>query len=266
MKIAVTGIGGKMGRVIGSLVIKNEIAELSSGLVRSSSGLEGLDLGEFLGFDKNNILITANIDEFVKSCDAVIDFSSPSLSLEIAEKCAKYKKTLVCGTTGFLEEEKQKFSNFANETVIIWSANMALGVNLLMNLVQKVAEILHDDFDVEILEMHHNKKIDAPSGTALSLGSAVAKGRGIELKQNAIMARVGKEEKRQKGEIGFATLRGGDVIGDHTVIFAGEGERIELAHKASNRDIFAKGAIRACIWGSAKKAGFYSMRDVLAMH
>ncbi len=266
MKIAVTGIGGKMGRVIGSLVIKNEIAELSSGLVRSSSGLEGQDLGEFLGFDKNNILITANIDEFVKSCDAVIDFSSPSLSLEIAEKCAKYKKILVCGTTGFSEEEKQKFSNFANETVIIWSANMALGVNLLMNLVQKVAEILHDDFDVEILEMHHNKKIDAPSGTALSLGSAVAKGRGIELKQNAIMARVGKEEKRQKGEIGFATLRGGDVIGDHTVIFAGEGERIELAHKASNRDIFAKGAIRACIWGSAKKAGFYSMRDVLAMH
>jgi 4-hydroxy-tetrahydrodipicolinate reductase len=143
---------------------------------------------------------------------------------------------------------------------------MALGVNLLMNLVQKVAEILHDDFDVEILEMHHNKKIDAPSGTALSLGSAVAKGRGIELKQNAIMARVGKEEKRNKGEIGFATLRGGDVIGDHTVIFAGEGERIELAHKASNRDIFAKGAIRASIWGSAQKAGFYSMRDVLATH
>ena len=266
MKIAVTGIGGKMGRVIGSLVIKNEIAELSSGLVRSSSGLEGHDLGEFLGFDKNNILITANIDEFVKSCDAVIDFSSPSLSLEIAEKCAKYKKILVCGTTGFLEEEKQKFSNFANETVIIWSANMALGVNLLTNLVQKVAEILHDDFDVEILEMHHNKKIDAPSGTALSLGSAVAKGRGIELQTNAIMARVGKEEKRQKGEIGFATLRGGDVIGDHTVIFAGEGERIELAHKASNRDIFAKGAIRACIWASVQKAGFYSMRDVLAMH
>ena len=263
MKIAVTGIGGKMGRVIGSLIVKDEIAELSSGLVRASSGLEGLDLGEFLGFEKNNILITSNIDEFVKSCDAVIDFSAPSLSLEIAEKCAKYKKVLVCGTTGFLDEEKQKFSNFANETVIIWSSNMALGVNLLMNLVEKVAEILHDDFDVEILEMHHNKKIDAPSGTALSLGSAVAKGRGIELKQNAIMARVGKEEKRDKGEIGFATLRGGDVIGDHIVIFAGEGERIELAHKASNRDIFAKGAIRACFWGSAQKAGFYSMRDVL---
>ena len=263
MKIAVTGISGKMGRVIGSLVIKDEIVELSSGLTRASSGLEGHDLGEFLGFDKNNVLITSSIDEFVQSCEAVIDFSSPSLSLEIAEKCAKYKKVLVCGTTGFSEQEKQKFANFATETVIIWSSNMSLGVNLLMNLVQKVAEILHDDFDVEILEIHHNKKIDAPSGTALSLGSAVAKGRGIELEQSAIMARVGKEQKRNKGEIGFATLRGGDVIGDHTVIFAGEGERVELSHKASNRDIFAKGAIRASIWGSVQKPGFYSMRDVL---
>ena len=140
---------------------------------------------------------------------------------------------------------------------------MSVGVNLLMNLAEKVAATLHDDFDAEIFEMHHKDKIDAPSGTALSLGAAVAKGRGVDLKEVGNTARSGKDAKREKGEIGFCALRGGDVIGDHTVIFAGDGERIELTHKASNRDIFAKGAIRAAIWGSAKQAGFYSMRDVL---
>ncbi len=264
MKIAVTGINGKMGGTIASLIMQDSIAEISSGLVRSSSGLENHDLGEFLGFEKNNINITSKIDDFITSGDAVIDFSSPSLSIEIAKKCAEYKKVLVCGTTGFSEKEKHQFSSYAEQTVIIWSSNMSLGVNLLMNLAEKTAEILHENFDIEILEMHHNKKIDAPSGTALSLGLAVAKARGIKLEEKAIMNRVGKDSKRNKGEIGFATLRGGDVIGDHTVIFAGDGERIELSHKASNRDIFAKGAIRAAIWGSAQKPGFYSMRDVLS--
>ena len=183
--------------------------------------------------------------------------------MEIAKKCAEQKKVLVCGTTGFSENEKQQFASHAKDTVIIWSSNMSLGVNLLMNLTEKVAGILHEDFDVEIVEMHHKNKVDAPSGTSLSLGAAVAQGRHIELQKNAVMARVGKDAKRNKGEIGFATLRGGDVIGDHTVIFAGDGERIELTHKASSRDIFAKGAIRAAIWGTAKQPGFYSMRDVL---
>jgi 4-hydroxy-tetrahydrodipicolinate reductase len=171
---------------------------------------------------------------------------------------------LVCGTTGFSEAEKQQFASYSAKAVIIWSSNMSLGVNLLMNLVEKVAGILHDDFDVEIVEMHHKNKVDAPSGTALSLGAAVAKGRGVDLQAVGKSTRSGKEAKREKGEIGFASLRGGDVIGDHSVIFAGDGERIELTHKASNRDIFAKGAIRAAIWGSAKQPGFYSMRDVLA--
>lgn len=263
MKIAVSGISGKMGKIIASLIIQDSIAELASGLVRSSSGLVSHDLGELLGFEKNHILATANLDEFVNCADAVIDFSSPALSLQLAEKCAQHQKVLVCGTTGFSEEEKQKFASFASQIPIIWSANMSLGVNLLMNLVEKTANILRDDFDIEIVEMHHNRKVDAPSGTALALGSAASKGRGIDLQKNAVMARMGKDAKRQKGEIGFATIRGGDVIGDHNVIFAGDGERLELAHKASNRDIFAKGAIRACIWGTAQKPGFYSMRDVL---
>ncbi len=258
-----------MGRTIGALILQDSIAELKAGLVRKGSGAENADLGEFLGFEKSGNKITANINEFLSSCDAVIDFSSPALSLQIAEECAKAKKVLakkvlVCGTTGFSEEEKKKFAAFAKDIVIIWSSNMSIGVNLLMNLVEKVAGTLHDDFDIEIVEMHHRNKVDAPSGTALSLGAAAAIGRNVDITKVGRTTRSGMEAKREKGEISFAALRGGDVIGDHTVIFAGDGERVELTHKASNRDIFAKGAIRAAIWGSAQKAGFYSMREVLA--
>ena len=263
MKIGVTGITGRMGITIANLVLQDSIAELTAALVRQGNEQDGKDLGVFLGFEESGVKITSNMAAFLNSCDAVIDFSSPALSLEIAEKCAATKKVLVCGTTGFSDAEKQKFAANSSNTVIIWSSNMSLGVNLLMNLAEKVAHILHDDFDVEIVEMHHKNKVDAPSGTALSLGAAVAQGRGVDLKEVGQTTRSGKEAKRQKGEIGFASLRGGDVIGDHTVIFAGEGERVELTHKASNRDIFAKGAIRAAIWGSVKNPGFYSMRDVL---
>jgi len=263
MKIRITGITGKMGQAIANLVHQDDIAELCTGLVRQNSGSENIDLGEMLGFEKINKFTTGDINIFLSQCQAVIDFSSPALSLEIAKHCAIHKKILICGTTGFSESEKQIFAQYAKETVIVWSANMSVGVNLLMNLVEKTAGILHDNFDVEILEMHHNQKIDSPSGTALLLGSAVAKGRDIDLEKNARLQRIGKDAKRIKGEIGFSSLRGGDVVGDHTVIFAGDGERLELTHKASNRDIFAQGAIRAAIWASAQNPGFYSMRDVL---
>lgn len=264
MKIGVTGILGRMGKTISTAILQDQIVEFSGGLARLGSEFDGKDAAKFLGFEESNAKITTNIDEFIKNSDAIIDFSSPVLSLEIAKKCAKHKKILVCGTTGFSDEEKQIFAENSKETVIIWSSNMSVGVNLLMNLAEKVSSILHDDYDAEIFEMHHKNKVDAPSGTALSLGAAVAKGRGVDLKDAANMSRAGVNLKRQKGEIGFCALRGGDVIGDHTVIFASEGERVELTHKASNRDIFAKGAIRAAIWGSGQKAGFYTMRDVLS--
>jgi 4-hydroxy-tetrahydrodipicolinate reductase len=264
MKIGITAIAGRMGKTIGNLVLQDSIAELKSGLVRAGSKFHGEDIAQFFGFEKSGNKITANIDEFIDVCDAIIDFSSPALSLEIAKKCAEKKKVLVCGTTGFSESEKAEFAKNAENTVIIWSSNMSVGVNLLMNLVEKVAATLHDDFDIEIVEMHHRHKVDAPSGTALSLGLAASVGRGVDIAKVAKTTRSGKEAKREKGEISFAALRGGDVIGDHSVIFAGDGERIELTHKASNRDIFAKGAIRAAIWGSARKTGFYSMRDVLS--
>lgn len=263
MKIGVTGIKGKMGRAIASLVLQDPITELQSALVRKGDSLVGDDLGEFLGFTKSNTQITDNIEEFVKSCDAVIDFSGPALSLDVANLCGKNKKVIVSGTTGFTEKEKQEFVSNSKSTALIWSSNMSLGVNLLFNLVEQVANILHDDFDAEIIEMHHNKKVDSPSGTALSLGAAIAKGRGVDLEEYAKTSRVGKNVKRKRGEIGFASIRAGDIVGDHKVIFAGDGEIIELSHKALERDIFAKGAVRAAIWGSVQKPGMYSMRDVL---
>ncbi len=263
MKIGVTGISGKMGKVIAELIVAHPIAELTAGFVRQGNNFDGVDLGEFLGQEKTGHKITSNLDIFFKNCDAVIDFSSPAFSLQCAKQATEGGKIFVCGTTGFSEEEKQQLTEYAKKCVLIWSSNMSVGVNLLFTLAEKVAAILRDDYDVEIVEMHHRAKVDAPSGTALSLGAAVAKGRGVDLKESANMARSGANNPRKKGEIGFATLRGGDVIGDHTVIFAGDGERIELTHKATNRNVFAAGAIRAAIWGSGQKAGFYLMRDVL---
>ena len=263
MKIGVTGIAGRMGRVIAQAVLADPICELTAGFVREGNNFDGMDLGEFLGQEKTGHNITSNLDNFFKSCDAIIDFSSPAFSLECAKKAAENQKILVCGTTGFAEEEKQKLAEYSKQCVIIWSSNMSIGVNLLFSLAEKIATILRDDYDVEIVEMHHKNKVDSPSGTALSLGAAVAKGRGVEFEKVACMSRVGTNAKRKKGEIGFAALRGGDVIGDHTVVFASEGERIEITHKATTRSVFASGALRAAIWGSGQKAGFYLMRDVL---
>lgn len=264
MKIGITGITGKMGQTISRIVMQDPIAELSTGLVRKGNNFDGVDIGEFLALEKSGRTITSDIDIFFKNCDAVIDFSSPSLSLICAKKASEYSKILVCGTTGFSDEDRQKLSDYSKNCVIIWSANMSVGVNVLMSIVEKVSSILRDDYDIEIVEMHHRDKVDSPSGTALSLGNAAARGRGIEIKDNAKMSRVGNDCKRNRGEIGFASLRGGDVVGDHTVIFAGDGERLELSHKASSRSVFASGAVRAAIWGSGKKSGFYLMKDVLS--
>ena len=264
MKIGVTGITGRMGKVIANLVDSDPIVQLSTGLVRPGNNFDGADIGNFLGKENSGKIITSNIDEFFNNCQAVIDFSTPLLSLNCANKAAQTGKVLICGTTGFSEEEKRVLSACAKSCVIIWSSNMSIGVNLLMSLTEKVAAILRDDYDVEIVEMHHRDKIDSPSGTALSLGAAAAKGRSVDLKEAGQMNRTGKNNKRVRGEIGFASMRGGDVVGDHTVIFAGNGERVELTHKASTRDVFASGAVRAAIWGSNQKPGFYLMKDVLS--
>lgn len=264
MKIGIIGVTGRMGRAIAKLAIENPMTDVVGGIAKSDDILIGKDIGEIIGLEKIGAVVSSNIEELFKNAEVVIDFSAPEITLKCANLASKYNKVLVSGTTGLNDEEKQILAKEANNCVIIWSSNMSVGVNLLFNLSQEVAAILHDDYDVEILEMHHNQKVDAPSGTALSLGEAVAKGRGLDFGEVSRKTRDGIVGKREKNEIGFASLRGGDVIGDHTVIFAGNGERIELTHKASNRDIYARGAIRAAIWSQGKKNGFYSMRDVIS--
>jgi 4-hydroxy-tetrahydrodipicolinate reductase len=263
MKIGITGINGRMGTQIAKLIYENDITEIAFGLVDKKLGLDGQDIGEIIGIKSLNLFASNDIDALFKNSDAVIDFSSPELSILCAKKAAHYKKIFVCGTTGFTEEQKQFLYDAAAQTKIVYSTNMSIGINLLMNLTEKVAKILHEDYDAEIIEMHHRYKKDAPSGTALSLGQAVANGRGLDFGKVAKRTRDGIVGARTKNEIGFASLRGGDVIGDHSVIFASDGERIELTHKASNRVIYAKGAIRAAIWASGQENGLYSMRDVL---
>jgi 4-hydroxy-tetrahydrodipicolinate reductase len=264
MKIGIVGITGRMGNAIARLAIDNEITDLSYGLTRSDDPLIGKDIGQILSLDEVGIKISDSFEDLFDKSDVIIDFSTPEVTLQCAKLAKKYKKNLVSGTTGLNEEQKQQLAKYAQDTIIVWSSNMSVGVNLLFNLSQEIASILRDDYDAEILEMHHNKKVDAPSGTALSLGEAVATGRGLDFGEVSRKTRDGIIGVRQKNEIGFASLRGGDVIGDHTVIFASDGDRIEISHKASSRDIYAKGAIRAAIWSVGKDNGFYSMRDVIS--
>ncbi len=263
MKIGIIGINGRMGKIVATEVIKNDFTDISGGLVRMGSPLVGNDIGSIIGREILSIKATDNLETLVANCEVVIDFSNPQLTLQIANLTAKHQKILVSGTTGLGDEEKIKLQEYSKNCTIIWSANMSIGVNLLMNLAEQVAKILHSNYDVEILEMHHRNKVDAPSGTAIALGEAVAKGRNLNFGEACRKTREGIVGARVENEIGFCALRGGDVIGDHSVIFAGDGERVELVHKASNREIYAIGAIRAAIWAEGKAKGFYTMQDVL---
>jgi len=264
MKIGIIGITGRMGQSVAKAVLANDLNDISAGLVRLGSNLVGQDLGKIIGGENLGVNATDNLEELIKNSDVVIDFSNPDLSMQAAGLSSKHNKILVCGTTGLSDEQKLQLKHYAQNCVIVWSSNMSIGINLLMNLAEQVAKILHSDYDVEIFEMHHKNKVDAPSGTALSLGEAVARGRNLNFGEVCRKTREGIVGKRAENEIGFCALRGGDVIGDHSVIFAGNGERVELVHKASNRDIYAVGAIRAAIWAEGKASGLYNMQNVLS--
>jgi 4-hydroxy-tetrahydrodipicolinate reductase len=264
MKIGIIGCMGRMGQMLVKEVIGNPATTLSGAATQPGDQTLGKDVGVALGLDPAGILITDNIESVIKASDGVIDFTMPEVTLQVAKLCASYKKIHVSGTTGLSDDDKAALANYAKETPIVWASNMSVGVNLLFSLVEQVAGILDDSSDIEIVEMHHNKKVDAPSGTALTLGESAARGRKVALEKVACKARDGQIGARPKGEIGFATLRGGDVIGDHTVIFASQGERIELTHKASSRTIYASGAVRACLWAKGKKPRLYHMKDVLS--
>ena len=265
MKIAVIGAGGRMGRSLVQAVHATPGAVVSGGIERAGSPLLGQDVGAVAGVGDLGVKMTDDALELIARSDAVLDFTIPQVSVEIAGLAANARIVHVLGTTGLSESDEAAVAAAARHATIVKAGNMSLGVNLLVALTKRVAQALDEDFDIEVLEMHHKHKIDAPSGTALMLGRAAAEGRGISHKDRSVRVRDGHTGARNRGDIGYATLRGGNVVGEHTVIFAADGERIELTHKASDRGLFARGGVRAALWGRGKPPGLYSMMDVLGL-
>jgi len=265
MKIAIVGCAGRMGRMLVQEVIATEGCALAGGTEPAGSPHLGADPAVLAGLEPSGLAITDDTRAVFAQADAVIDFTAPAATVEHAKIAAETGTALVIGTTGMGDDDIVKVEDAAAGIPIVLAPNMSVGVNLLFALTERVAKTLGIDYDIEILEMHHRHKVDAPSGTALGLGRAAAKGRGVALSEVAETVRDGHTGPREAGKIGFATLRGGDVVGDHTVMFATEGERIELTHKASSRTIFARGAVRAALWTEDRAPGVYSMQDVLGL-
>ena len=265
IKIGVNGAAGRMGKMLIEAISLAEGVELAAAIERPDSSLLGADAGELAGLGKNSVSIVSDLASVINDIDVLIDFSIPKATLANAKVCADNQKKIVVGTTGFTPEEKQTIENYQQQTALCLSANYSTGVNACLALLENAAKILGDDYDVEIYEAHHRHKIDAPSGTALVMGEVVAKTLGRDLQKVAVYGREGQTGARDKDTIGFATVRGGDVHGDHTVMFMADGERVEITHKASSRMAFARGAVRAAAWLSQKDKGLFSMRDVLGL-
>lgn len=265
MKIGIVGCAGRMGRMLAQTILAHEKAALSGGTEHAGSQFVGSDIGSLIGADSTGLTVGDSAKELFSASDVVIDFTTPMATVFHAGLAAETGTALVVGTTGMGVDEMSELAGAAASVCIVQAGNMSVGVNLLCGLVEKVSATLGEDFDIEIVEMHHRHKVDAPSGTALMLGEAAATGREADLDKVSQRVRDGHTGPRKAGDIGFATLRGGDVVGDHTVIFAGEGERIELSHKAASRAIFANGAVRAALWTEDRVPGLYSMKQVLGL-
>jgi 4-hydroxy-tetrahydrodipicolinate reductase len=264
MKIGIVGCAGRMGRALIQQVLDTPGATLGGG-VEPSGPAVGQDLGTLVGASPVGVTVGTDAAALFKASDCVIDFTVAAVAAQHAQLAAQAGKALVLGTTGLTAAAKEAVAAAAKSVCIVQASNFSVGVNVLFALTEKLASTLGPDFDIDILEMHHRHKVDAPSGTALSLGEAAAAGRKVDLQKVGKWTREGQVGARPVGEIGFATLRGGDVVGDHTVIFAADGERIELGHKASSRVVFARGAVRAALWTKGHAAGLYSMKDVLGL-
>jgi 4-hydroxy-tetrahydrodipicolinate reductase len=265
MRLVVVGAAGRMGRMLVQAIAATDGCRLAGALERPESMALGQDAGLLAGTGKSGVIISDDPLPIFAQADGVLDFSAPEASVANAELAAQARIVHVVGTTGLSEADFTKLEAAARHARIVQSGNMSLGVNLLASLVRKAAATLAEDFDIEILEMHHRMKVDAPSGTALLLGQAAAQGRAVALKERSVRVRDGHTGARTSGDIGFASLRGGTVVGDHSVIFAGPGERIELVHRAEDRSLFARGAVRAALWAMDKKPGYYTMADVLGL-
>jgi 4-hydroxy-tetrahydrodipicolinate reductase len=265
MRLIIAGAGGRMGRTLIKAIADSKDFTLAGALEDARSPLIGWDAGQLAGIGENGTKLTGDAAKLIGEADGIIDFTAPEATLVLAALAARTGKVHIIGTTGLSVGDDGKIKDAAKSAVIVQSGNMSLGVNLLAALTKRVAKTLDAAFDIEILEMHHNQKIDAPSGTALMLGRAAAEGRGIDLDKSAVRSRDGHTGARRSGDIGFATLRGGNVVGEHTVMFVGPAERIELVHKAQDRMLFASGALHAALWAQRQKPGLYSMMDVLGL-
>jgi len=265
MRLVVAGAGGRMGRTLVRAIAEMNGATLVGAVESQDSSVIGRDAGELAGLGKNGVVVTADPTPALDQADGLLDFTLPAATLAFAKLAAERGLVHVIGTTGLSADEEKLVANAAQRSVTVKSGNMSLGVNLLAALVRRAAQALDQDFDIEILEMHHNRKVDAPSGTALLLGQAAAQGRKVDLAAHSARARDGHTGARRSGDIGFAVLRGGTVVGDHSVTFAGPSERIELVHRAEDRMIFARGAVKAALWARGRKPGLYTMADVLGL-
>lgn len=265
MRLIVVGAAGRMGRTLVRVVSETAGATLVGAVERTGSAELGQDSGLLAGLGANGIPLADDPLPLFARADGVLDFTAPAATLAYAELAAQARIVHVIGTTGLSNADEEKLAAASHHAVLVKSGNMSLGVNLLAILVRQAAKALDADFDIEVLEMHHHHKVDAPSGTAFLLGRAAADGRGMDLDEHSVRSRDGHTGARKRGDIGFATLRGGSVVGEHSVLFAGEGETIELAHRATDRAIFARGAVKAALWGRGRKPGLYSMADVLGL-
>ena len=263
--IGIVGCAGRMGRLMAGMVLAREDCRLAGGTERPGSEPVGRDLGTFVGGQPLGIAVGDDPAALFAASDVVLDFTSPAASAAHAALAAEAGCAHLIGTTGLDTDALSAIREAAEHTAILQAANTSLGVNLLLALVEQAAAKLSESYDIEIVEMHHRHKVDAPSGTALALGEAAARGRGVNLQERADWARHGQTGARQPGHIGFAVLRGGDVAGDHSVVFAADGERLELGHRASSREVFAQGAVTAAQWLAGRPPGLYGMRDVLAI-
>jgi len=264
-RIGITGAAGRMGRILIEAVDAAEGVQLSAAIERAESSLIGADAGELAGIGKNQVTIAGDLQSVIGDIDVLIDFTAPQATLKHAGICAAAGVKMVIGTTGFDDSEKETLLANQAQTALCLAANYSTGVNVCLKLLETAARAMGDDVDIEIYEAHHRHKVDAPSGTALAMGEAVAGAVDRNLSEVAVYGREGQTGARKRETIGFATVRGGDVVGDHTVMFMADGERLEITHKASSRMSFARGAVRAAAWMAAKETGLYDMRDVLGL-
>lgn len=265
VRIAVTGAAGRMGKTLIEAVAAAEGARLTAAIERPESSLIGADAGELAGIGKNGVSIVGGVENVINDFDVLIDFTAPAATVRNAQVCGEAGKAMVVGTTGFSNEQKKAFEQYIAPVPVCKASNFSTGVNLCFKLLDTAARVLGDDVDIEIVEAHHRHKVDAPSGTALSMGEVVASALGRDLKKVAVYGREGQTGARQRETIGFATVRGGDVVGDHTVSFMADGERVEITHKASSRMSFARGAVRAAVWVVNQSPGLFDMQDVLGL-